>query len=88
MLLRPTQQQIAQLAAGYAKHRPHVQRALTAGFVLYVLSTTYNTVFARSGPAQKGKGKGRAKGKGTEGPDSKKPPRVAVRNIMLSFYAS
>lgn len=77
MPLRPSEQQIAQLTAAYSRHRPRIQRALTAGFVLYVLSTTYTSLFARGGPpSRSSKGKGRAKGKDSE--DSKKHPRVAV----------
>ena len=77
--LRPSSEQIAKIAATYAAHRPAVQRTLTAGFVVYVLSTTYQSLFSRAPPAHtlgKGKGKGKA---ADQSADGKKPPRVAVR---------
>ncbi len=40
----------ADLARAYGRHRPKVQRALTAGFVLYVIGTSYNA-FMRPGTA-------------------------------------
>lgn len=83
MGLRPSEQHIAQLTAAYARHRPLIQRGLTAAFVLYVLSTTYNGLFARAGAATRNtKGKGKAKGDGKDA-ESKKPPRVAVRRCII-----
>ena len=76
--LRPTKDQITKVAETYARHRPLVQRGLTAGFVLYVLTTTYSGVFGRATSANTARRKD--KGKGKEGDvDPKKPPRVAVR---------
>lgn len=85
MPLKPSQQQISQLAASYSKHRPHIQRALTVGFVLYVLGNTYNSLFARGSAPARSKGKGKVKG---EDSDGKKPPRVAVRRSILSRFCS
>ncbi|EKM60803.1 uncharacterized protein PHACADRAFT_246954 [Phanerochaete carnosa HHB-10118-sp] len=77
--LRPSQQQIAKAAAAYGRHRPLVQKALTAGFVVYVLSATHHSLFSRAGPPQpRGKGKGKARAE----EDGKKPPRVAVDAIF------
>lgn len=59
--LRPTKDQIAQLVGAYATHRPLIQRGLTAGFVLYVLSTTYNGLFGRTGPPASKRDKAKAK---------------------------
>ncbi|RPD81674.1 hypothetical protein L226DRAFT_451207 [Lentinus tigrinus ALCF2SS1-7] len=67
--LRPSQERVAQLVNAYAKHRPLVQRALTAAFVVYVISTTFRGFTAK--PASKRKGKGK------DGESSSKP-RVAV----------
>ncbi|KAJ3552816.1 hypothetical protein NM688_g3953 [Phlebia brevispora] len=36
--LRPTKEQIARLTQGYAAHRPLIQRGLTTGFILTVIS--------------------------------------------------
>jgi len=88
MGLKPSEQQIARLAAAYARHRPLVQRGLTAAFVFYVLSTTYNGLFGRAGaPETSSKGKGRAKGDGRDA-DSKKPPRVAVDAVFYQRLSS
>lgn len=65
----------AEFAKAYSNHRPLVQRGLTAGFVLYVLGTTYRGLSARPSSSSVRKGKGKGKGKD----DSGKPPRVAVR---------
>ena len=74
--LRPTRERLEQLAKLYGSHRPIIQRFLTAGFVLYVLSTTYRSVSVRP-PSKSTKGKEKAR---DESPlDAKKPPRVAVR---------
>lgn len=57
----------------YVKHRPHVQRALTAGFVAYCLGTTWMSLTgrgARGGTRERGGGggkKGKGKGKGVDG---------------------
>ena len=68
--LRPSKERVAQLVAAYAKHRPLVQRGLTAGFVIYVISTTYKSLAARppsaSSASSKRKGKGK-EGDGVEG---------------------
>ncbi|RPD63264.1 hypothetical protein L227DRAFT_544100 [Lentinus tigrinus ALCF2SS1-6] len=67
--LRPSQERVAQLVNAYAKHRPLVQRALTAAFVVYVISTTFRGFTAK--PASKRKGKGKDA-------ESSSKPRVAV----------
>ena len=85
--LRPSNEQIAKITQGYARHRPLIQRGLTAGFVLYVLSTTYNGLFGRArAPSKLSKDKGRAKAEGEV--DTKKPPRVAVRVHLVSVHNS
>ncbi|KAI0724232.1 ABC transporter transmembrane region 2-domain-containing protein [Cerioporus squamosus] len=70
--LRPSQERIAQLVNAYAQHRPLVQRALTAGFVVYVISTTFRGLSARPAASSL-----KRKGKGKDGESSSKP-RVAV----------
>lgn len=78
--LRLKQQHIARVAAAYSIHRPIIQRVLTSGFVLYVLSTTYQSLFSRSGPRTPSRGKGT---------DGKKPSRVAVRDnscVLRAVY--
>ncbi|TFY64759.1 hypothetical protein EVG20_g5840 [Dentipellis fragilis] len=78
--LKPDPAQIARLAATYSNHRPVIQRGLTAGFVLYVLGTTYRGLSARpSKPSSSRKGKGKADGKGGE---TGKPPKVAVDAVF------
>jgi hypothetical protein len=76
-----TSQQISQLRTRlqaildiYVKHRPNVQRALTAGFVAYCLGTTWMSLTgrgARGGTRERGGGKkGKGKGKGVDGESS------------------
>lgn len=74
--LLPSQQQLADTAAAYSRYRPLVQKTLTAGFVVYVLSTTYQSLFSRSSTSQL---RSKNKGKATAEEDGKKSPRVAVR---------
>lgn len=77
--LRPSDTSIAQFASIYAVHRPLIQRFLTTGFVLYVLSTTYRGLAARprkpSSEDRNGKERKR---------DGTKAPRVAVSNVNLN----
>lgn len=75
-ILRPSEERIAQLVTAYAKHRPLVQRGLTLGFVVYVISTTYRSLAAR--PASASSSPSKRKGKGKDGDGAGKPPRVAV----------
>lgn len=67
----------------YVRHRPHVQRVLTAGFVAYCLGTTWLSLTGRGarggtrerGAAKgKGKGKGKGQGDGTEGENTSPLP--------------
>lgn len=55
----------------YLRYRPHVERALTAGFVLYCVGTTYLSLTGRGGRRESGREsgrRGRAKGEsGSEG---------------------
>ncbi|KAM5532194.1 hypothetical protein V8D89_014150 [Ganoderma adspersum] len=74
--LRPSKERIAQLVTAYAKHRPLVQRGLTLGFVIYVISTTYRSLAAR--PPSSSSASSKRKGKGKDGDGAGKPPRVAV----------
>ncbi len=71
--LRPSQERVAQLVNAYAKHRPLVQRALTAGFIVYVITTTYRGLSAR--PAS-------SKRTGKKEGESASKPRVAVRPCL------
>ena len=75
--LRPSKERIAQLVTTYAKHRPLVQRGLTLGFVIYVISTTYRSLAARP-PSASSSASSKRKGKGKDGDAAGKPPRVAV----------
>ncbi|KIP06954.1 hypothetical protein PHLGIDRAFT_127965 [Phlebiopsis gigantea 11061_1 CR5-6] len=78
--LRPQQQHIARIATTYATHRPIIQRALTTGFVLYVLSTTYQSLFSRPGVRSPSRGNGRVRAE--QNPDGKRPARVAVDAVF------
>ena len=69
---------LAHFVTTYTTHRPLIQRCLTSGFVIYVLSATYRGLSAR--PSNPGSRKGRGhKGKGGDSKD----PRVAVSSINL-----
>jgi len=70
--LRPLDQRAKQLAQTYAMHRPLVQRGLTVGFVLYVLTAAYRGLAAR--PTTR-----RDKEKDSADRKDGKPARVAVR---------
>ena len=73
-----TERRIASLAAAYSRHRPLFQRSLTAAFVFYAISTTYNGLFSNNAPSsQSGKRKGKERAQ-SEGEGSKRPVRVAV----------
>lgn len=74
---RPNKEQIAKLANLYVSNRPVIQRGLTAGFIAYVLSTTYTSLASRP-PSQRLSRKGKEKADG----DSKKPARVAVDAVF------
>lgn len=76
MPLKPTEVQIARLTAAYGRHRPWIQRGLTATFIFYAISSTYNGLFSNSASSARG-GKGKGKARASEG-DGKRPPRVAV----------
>ncbi|KAG2149691.1 ABC transporter transmembrane region 2-domain-containing protein [Suillus cothurnatus] len=73
--LRPLDQRAKQLAQMYAMHRPLVQRGLTVGFVLYVLTAAYRGLAAR--PTTR-----RDKEKNSADRKDGKPPRVAVDAIF------
>jgi ATP-binding cassette subfamily D (ALD) long-chain fatty acid import protein len=81
--LRPNDASLAHFSATYAAHRPLIQRCLTSGFIIYVLSTTYRGLSARpSRPSSEEEGKVRKGGNG-------KAPRVAVSstNLNTSFLS-
>jgi ATP-binding cassette subfamily D (ALD) long-chain fatty acid import protein len=60
----------------YATNRPVIQRFLTAGFVIFILTSSYRGISGKtSHPSQRQKGKEKEKGKGKE---ISKPQRVAV----------
>ena len=84
--LRPSKERVAQLVAAYAKHRPLVQRGLTASFVIYVISTTYKSLAAR--PQSTSSVSSKRKGKGKEGDGASKPARVAVRLHIPSKFGA
>lgn len=74
--LRPLDQRVKQLVQVYAAHRPLVQRGLTVGFVLYVLTASYRGLAAHQ-TTKKEKEKDAADRK------NGKPARVAVRFSCL-----
>ncbi|OBZ79919.1 ATP-binding cassette sub-family D member 2 [Grifola frondosa] len=74
--LKPSKEHLARLASIYSSHRPLIQRGLTIGFAVYVLSTTYRGLSARPVSSRE-KGKRKPKTVGGE-PESQKSPRVAV----------
>lgn len=83
--LRPSKERVAQLVSAYAHHRPVIQRALTTGFIVYVVSTTYRGLSARpASSASLAKRKG--KGKDADGGAGK--PRVAVSACPLLLAPS
>ncbi|KAI0803123.1 ABC transporter transmembrane region 2-domain-containing protein [Irpex lacteus] len=83
MPLKPTELQIARLTAAYGRHRPWIQRGLTATFIFYAISSTYNGLFSNSASsARGGKGKGKARASDDEGGNGKRPPRVAVDAVF------
>lgn len=73
--LRPLDQQAKHLAQAYAAHRPLIQRGLTVGFVLYVLTAAYRSLAAR--PTTR-----RDKEKNAADRKDAKPARVAVDAIF------
>lgn len=73
--LRPLDQRAKQLAQAYAAHRPLVQRGLTVGFVVYVLTAAYRSLAAR--PITR-----REKEKEVADRKDGKPARVAVDAIF------
>ncbi|EJF66416.1 hypothetical protein DICSQDRAFT_75073 [Dichomitus squalens LYAD-421 SS1] len=74
--MRPSNERVAQLVAAYVKHRPLVQRGLTATFVIYAISTTYKSLSAR--PPSTSSASSKRRGKGKDGDGAGKAPRVAV----------
>ncbi|KAL1671287.1 ABC transporter transmembrane region 2-domain-containing protein [Schizophyllum commune] len=73
------EQRTAQFMKGYSAHRPLIQKALNAAFILYVLQSTFKGLAARPAPRSSGGKAGKGKGKGKAGEDdSSKPPRVAI----------
>lgn len=92
--LRPSDAILANLAASYATHRPLIQRGLTAGFVLYVLTSTYRGLFPRpskpSSTSDEDSSGKRGKGKAKKGGD-RKSARVAVsviNHLLPTFYSA
>jgi hypothetical protein len=69
-------QRVKHLAQVYATNRPLVQRGLTVGFVLYVLTAAYRGLFARQVSRRRDEGKDAARKDG-------KSARVAVRFSYL-----
>src|SRR5882762_6301762 len=83
--LRPSDASLAQFAAAYTTHRPLIQRCLTSGFVIYVLSWTYRGLSVRPSSSSGGGGdSGGKNGKGRKGGDGK-APRVAVSSTYFKM---
>ncbi|KAI5123755.1 hypothetical protein M0805_000346 [Coniferiporia weirii] len=80
--LRPSRAQVAQFTAAYAKRRPVIQRVLTIGFVLYILSSSYLSFSGKFGVIET---KSKSKGKGKAGNKSAnvKQGRVAVDAVFF-----
>ena len=79
--IRPTSAQLANLAKLYASNRPAIQRVLTAGFVIFILSSSYNSISGRP-PHQSHRQPSKQKSK--QGSPTKHQ-RVAVR---ISLFIS
>ena len=77
-LRQRSQPTLAGFAKTYATHRPLIQRILTAGFIVHVLSSTFGSLSTRTPPTSKGK----AREQSTYA-EAGKPPRVAVRIYLL-----
>ena len=82
--LRPSPERLSAFVSAYSRHRPAIQRGLTASFVLYVLGTTISSFTSKpssgsprpnTGRSSGGKGKGKAGGDG-------KAPKVAVDAVF------
>ncbi|KAG9017622.1 hypothetical protein FRB90_000492 [Tulasnella sp. 427] len=71
---------LKELTAHYVKHRPKIQRFITASFVLYVVGTSYNSFIRPGSTTGPSKSSRRSKKGGADG----KPARVEVDAI---FYA-
>jgi ATP-binding cassette subfamily D (ALD) long-chain fatty acid import protein len=78
-LRQRSQPTLSSFAKTYATHRPLIQRILTAGFILHVLSSTFGNLSTRT-PPPTSKGKAREQSAYVE---AGKPPRVAVRLCLL-----
>jgi ATP-binding cassette, subfamily D (ALD), peroxisomal long-chain fatty acid import protein len=75
--VRADKAQLARFLEVYLRHRPVIQRCITAGFVAYVLGVTYQGLsFGGRQSTRKSNGKGKQK-EDTTG----KPARVAVRLV-------
>lgn len=71
---------LKELTAHYVRHRPQIQRLITASFVLYVVGTSYNS-FIRPGSAT---GPSRSSRRSKKGGVEGRPARVEVDAV---FYA-
>jgi ATP-binding cassette subfamily D (ALD) long-chain fatty acid import protein len=82
-LRQRSQPTLSSFAKTYATHRPLIQRILTAGFIVHVLSSTFGSLSTRPPPPPTSKGKGREQSAYVE---AGKPPRVAVRLCLLDLF--
>jgi len=82
-LRQRSQPTLSSFARTYATHRPLIQRILTVGFILNVLTSTLHSLSTRPSPPSTSKGKER------EQPapiDPGRPPRVAVCTCPLDQF--
>ena len=82
-LRQRSQPTLSSFARTYATHRPLIQRILTAGFILNVLTSTFHSLSTRPTPPSTSKGKEREHSAHN---DAGRPPRVAVRTCPLDQF--
>ncbi|VDB93410.1 unnamed protein product [Peniophora sp. CBMAI 1063] len=83
--LRPSPERLAALVSAYSRHRPAIQRGLTASFVLYVFGTTITSFTSKPSSGSPRPNTGRStggKGKGKDGGGDGKAPKVAVDAVF------
>jgi ATP-binding cassette, subfamily D (ALD), peroxisomal long-chain fatty acid import protein len=79
-LRQRSQPTLSSFVKTYAAHRPLIQRILTAGFIVHVLSSTFYSLSIRPSPLPTSKGKA---GEQSVSVEAGKPPRVAVRLCLM-----
>jgi len=78
-LRQRSQPTLSSFAKTYTTHRPLIQRILTAGFILNVLTSTFRSLSIRPSPPSTSKGKEREQPASI---DTGRPPRVAVDAVF------